>query len=535
MWSGNKSREIGCGFKIIYNGSPNTRNGVGVNVSERVRNSVAEVQRYCRLMKIVVATVERRIHFFSAYAPQTGCSDKAKDDFWTLLDGKTEEVPPEDTIIVARDLNGHVGATKEGYRCQRGYGYGTRNSDGERILEYADSHNLVIVNTKFRKRPSHLVSFYSGSTQTQIDFVLIRYRDQNLVTDAKVVPYEVVATQHRPLICTTKIIPAKQKQDERCGPTRVKWWRLKENEAAVVSRIQLPSVTTVNETWEKATGAIAEAARTELAQQFRYGKAWDAIHWVRLLIEKHRENQEPLHLAFLDLEKAFDRVPREVIWYALRRHAVPEEHIEWVRIVYADPRSQVKLAAGTSAEFPIIVGVHQGSALSPLLFIVVMDAITRDLQKPVAWTLLFANDIVLASEDRHKLELQTQAWSGRLAQFGLRRNVKKTEYLTTYVNENGTVKVNGTNLARTETFKYLGSTVTYDDSLSREVLVPVNSAWMKWRSVTGVLCDKNIPERFKSKVYRTVVRAVALHGAECWAVTKEVERRVSGMEMKMLR
>ncbi|EYC21189.1 hypothetical protein Y032_0020g45 [Ancylostoma ceylanicum] len=58
---------------------------------------------------------------------------------------------------------------------------------------------------------------------------------------------------------------------------------------------------------------------------------------------------------------------------------------------------------------------------------------------------------------------------------------------------------------------------------------------MKWRSVTGVVCDKNIPERFKSKVYRTVVRAVALYGAECWAVTEEVERRLSGMEMKMLR
>ncbi|EYB87752.1 hypothetical protein Y032_0258g463 [Ancylostoma ceylanicum] len=89
-----------------------------------------------------------------------------------------------------------------------------------------------------------------------------------------------------------------------------------------------------------------------------------------------------------------------------------------------------------------------------------MDAITRDLQKPVPWKLLFADDIVLASEDRHELELQTQAWSDRMAQFGLRLNVKKTEYLTTDVNKNGTIKVNSTGLARTETFKYLGSTVT---------------------------------------------------------------------------
>ncbi|VDO21897.1 unnamed protein product [Heligmosomoides polygyrus] len=43
----------------------------------------------------------------------------------------------------------------------------------------------------------------------------------------------------------------------------------------------------------------------------------DAIHAVRLLVERHREKQKPLHLAFLDLEKAFDRVPHEVIWYGL--------------------------------------------------------------------------------------------------------------------------------------------------------------------------------------------------------------------------
>ncbi|VDO19860.1 unnamed protein product [Heligmosomoides polygyrus] len=48
----------------------------------------------------------------------------------------------------------------------------------------------------------------------------------------------------------------------------------------------------------------------------------DAIYTARLLIEKHREKQKPVHIAFLDLKKAFARVPREVIWYALRRHGV---------------------------------------------------------------------------------------------------------------------------------------------------------------------------------------------------------------------
>ncbi|VDO63835.1 unnamed protein product [Heligmosomoides polygyrus] len=181
----------------------------------------------------------------------------------------------------------------------------------------------------------------------------------------------------------------------------------------------------------------------------------DAIHAVRLLLEKHREKQKPVHFAFLDLEKAFDRVPQEVIWYALRQHGIPEELIEWVRILYSCPRSRVRAAAGTSMEFPIPVWVHQGSALSPLLFVVVMDAISRDLQITGPWTLLYADDVMLACEDKTGLKRQAQAWCDRLASFGLKLNVKMTEYLTTDVVEHGSNKINGTELSRVTSFKYL--------------------------------------------------------------------------------
>ncbi|EYB84458.1 hypothetical protein Y032_0316g2295 [Ancylostoma ceylanicum] len=229
----------------------------------------------------------------------------------------------------------------------------------------------------------------------------------------------------------------------------------------------------------------------------------DAIHAARLLIKKHREKLKALHIAFLDLEKAFDRVPHELIWYALRKHALPEELTEWVRILYARPRSQVQAPAGTSAEFPITAGVHQGSALSPLLFILVMDAVTRDLQKPAPWTLLYAGDVMIAAEDKYLLERQTQAWSDRLAQFGLRLNVTKTEYLTTEVNQIGTISVGGTGLPRTEAFKYLGSTVSFDGCLSHEVTARIHATWLKWRSLTGVLCNTNIPDRLKSNLHPT--------------------------------
>ncbi|VDP27447.1 unnamed protein product [Heligmosomoides polygyrus] len=91
-----------------------------------------------------------------------------------------------------------------------------------------------------------------------------------------------------------------------------------------------------------------------------------------------------------------------------------------------------------------------------------MDAITRDLQQPVPWTLLYADDVMLACEEKDDLERQVQAWCDRLARFGLKLNVKKTEYLTTDVNESGSIKINGIELARASMFKYLRSAVASD-------------------------------------------------------------------------
>ncbi|VDO21914.1 unnamed protein product [Heligmosomoides polygyrus] len=151
-WSCSKSRDIGRGFKAVLCGSPRTTSGVGIIVSERFRDAIASVERFSdRLMKIVVAAERRMYHLFSASAPQAGCSKRDKDEFWSLVDQKTAEVSSLGIITVAGDLNGHAGARKAGYCCHGGFGYGSRNVDGERILEYAESHDFTIVNTELRK------------------------------------------------------------------------------------------------------------------------------------------------------------------------------------------------------------------------------------------------------------------------------------------------------------------------------------------------------------------------------------------------
>ncbi|KAE9547530.1 hypothetical protein FO519_009257, partial [Halicephalobus sp. NKZ332] len=164
-----------------------------------------------------------------------------------------------------------------------------------------------------------------------------------------------------------------------------------------------------------------------------------------------------------------------------------------------------------------------------------MDVITRDLQRRPPWTLLYADDVMLASKDKVDLQTQVQTWNDQLARYGLRLNIKKTEYLTTDDNEHGTIYVNGNDLPRTTKFKYLGTVISNDGSLQLETTARIRAAWTKWRGVTGVLCDSRVKDHLKSKIYRAVIRPVAIYGSECWPVTKEAEKRLSVMETKLLR
>ena len=90
----------------------------------------------------------------------------------------------------------------------------------------------------------------------------------------------------------------------------------------------------------------------------------DAIFVVRQLQEKYLAANKRLYMAFVDLEKVFDRVPRKVIWWTLRKLGVEEWIVRLVQRMYANARSRVRVGEGYSEEFEVKVGVHQGSVLS---------------------------------------------------------------------------------------------------------------------------------------------------------------------------
>ena len=98
----------------------------------------------------------------------------------------------------------------------------------------------------------------------------------------------------------------------------------------------------------------------------------------------------PLFVAFVDLEKAFDHVPRKIIWRAMRKLGVEEWLVRMVQVMYVGVKSMVKVGDGCSKEFGVDVGVHQGSVLSPLFFIIVIEAVSMGFRIGSPWELLYA-------------------------------------------------------------------------------------------------------------------------------------------------
>ena len=164
--------------------------------------------------------------------------------------------------------------------------------------------------------------------------------------------------------------------------------------------------------------------------------------------------------------------------------------------------------------FPVNVGLHQGSALSPYLFDLVMDVVTQGIRDQSPWCMLFADDIVLCSNRREVVEEKLEEWRREMEGRGLKISRSKTEYLSLNDSENGQISLQGEVLKRVEKFKYLGSTVAEDGGLEAEITHRIQAGWKNWKKVSGVLCDKRIGVKLKGKVHKTVVRPAMMYGAE---------------------
>ena len=850
-----------CKYKFFWVGNTQGTAGVGIFLAEKFVENVIHVERVNdRLMLIKLLLSQTIVTVVSAYAPQQGLSDSEKDTFYDTLIEKLAQSNEKEIVFLAGDLNGHVGNLSDGYDHVHGsFGFGSRNREGERILEFSLAMDMVVCNTLFKKRDSHLITYSSGGTNTQIDYILTKTRDKKLVCDIKVIPGEEVFTQHKLVLCDLKLSSSSTKKKphtpklkvwkledkhlrsnfaevfskkvDRLAPTHTvedSWLRIKDLllESSELICGRTTGLTHRKETWwwnsevdkvikakrqlwndwkngrcpreeyniaKKAAKRAVYNAKTEAAKAefgnvsmnganrniFRIAKqlkgqnqdiigdtciknddgflvfsdndkllAWeehyqkllnvefpwdsnhldmlqvkagpvplitsqeiikalntmsnhkagsisgivtemfkasgnagiellstlfnqilkekvipsdweksiivnlykgkgdaldrgnyrglkllehcmklfekvieqhircrieinqmqfgfmpgkstiDAIFIVRQIQEKYREKKKDLYFAFVDLEKAFDRVPRKVVFWAMRKAGLDEWIIDLLSAMYKNAKSSVRVNGKLGREIPVNVGLHQGSVLSPLLFIIVLEALSSSFRIGLPWELLYADDLVLIAESIAELEVLYERWKTSMESKGLRVNIKKTKVMCSQsikvplnkcgkhpcsvcwkgvgsnsirctsckywthkkctsvkgnlsavtgfvckrclgevlsVSEDQKVRLIDDDLDHVSKFCYLGDMLDSNACAESSVICRIQCGWKKFREILPLLTSKSISPKIRGHLYNACIRSVMLYSGETWPVKVEDESRLKRTEITMIR
>ena len=290
---------------------------------------------------------------------------------------------------------------------------------------------------------------------------------------------------------------------------------------------------------EQRTRAKTEHLLSDAQFGFRKGRGCtDAICALRQLCERAIEYDQDLHLVFVDQEKAFDRVNRDKLWKVLEQYGVMGQLLDNIRAIYTNSKSSVRTASGTSDWFPVTSGVRQGCNLSPLLFVIYMDQITKEANPdPEALNeLMFTDDLAMMNNDKTQLQEHIDQLNESCKTYSMKISTSKTEVMTVSKRPDKLdININGTQLKQTNEFKYLGSMFTENGKRDREIETRCQKANAVSYQLAPLLKHPSISTCTKAKLINAIFLPTLTYQSLTWSLTKDLERKLVTCEMKCLR
>ncbi|KAK3561809.1 hypothetical protein QTP86_014388 [Hemibagrus guttatus] len=303
-----------------------------------------------------------------------GCELEEKERFWRELDEVMESIPTGERVVIGADFNGHVGEGNTGVEEVMGkFGVKERNLEGQMVVDFAKRMDMAVVNTYFQKRGEHRVTYKSGGGRTQ------------------------------------------KKRSKIEIEKKTKWWKMKKEECCEEFRQKLRQAlggqVVLPDDWETTAEVIRETGRKVLGVSSGRRKEDKETWWWN---EEVQDSVQKKRLAKKKLDTREGEKDR------LAKLGVAEKYVRVVQDMYERSRTVVRCAVGQTEEIKVDVELHQGSALSPFLFAIVMDQLSEEVRQESPWTMMFADDIVICSESREQVEENLERWRFALERRGMK-------------------------------------------------------------------------------------------------------------------
>ena len=181
--------------------------------------------------------------------------------------------------------------------------------------------------------------------------------------------------------------------------------------------------------------------------------------------------------------------------------------------------------------FKITTGVRQGDVLSPILFNLVVDWIMKKIDANVhggvTWTnnttirdVEYADDVCLVSQTMEHMSAMTDSLHDEAKKIGLEINRNKSKAMKARIDDNAHIIVDGEELEEVDHFTYLGSELTVDGDIRREVNIRIGKAGAAFKKLNKVWSNSGLSVSLKIKLFGALVLSVLTYGSETWKELK---------------
>ena len=313
---------------------------------------------------------------------------------------------------------------------------------------------------------------------------------------------------------------------------------------------------------------VAERVLPDSLCGFRGGRGCiDMMFCARQLVEKAIEHNTKLFMLFIDLQKAYDSVPREALWRVLIKYGVPQSMLNVIRSLHDCMSAEVTVDGQVAPQFEVCNGLRQGCVIAPTLFNLyfalvmeqwrvkcseigvdvfykcggklVGDRTRRPFHIKVT-ELLIADDAAAVGTDRESMECAAIELERIIKAWGLTLSVAKTKLLLAGVPDNEEelrpLVLEGGEIECVSDFKYLGSILEAKGSIVKEVGERIAKASRAFGALREpVFRDSNLSYRTKRLVYRAVILGVLVYGSETWTTKHDTKRKLEAFHNRCLR